>query len=146
VWEALSANTSAVPRRNSAARTTAIETLSVTIDSESIARMPTRSRFIVTTIALRLRRSAIAPASSPMTSHGSCWRDQAMATRKGSCVCEATSSGPAANEIPSLRFEIHEDASSQRKPVPRRLGATISARRLVTRRHVSGRDRSPPVV
>ncbi len=52
-----------------------------------------------------------------------------MATSTGLRVCEATSSGPAARPIPSPRFEVHDDASSHRKPVPMRGGATTSRMR-----------------
>ena len=52
-----------------------------------------------------------------------------MATSSGSRVWEATSSGPAARAIPSPRLDTHDEANSQRKPVPRRPGATVSSRR-----------------
>ena len=46
-------------------------------------------------------------------------------------VCEATSSGPAARAMPSPTLLIQEEASSHRKPVPSRAGATVS-RSLLT--------------
>ena len=52
-----------------------------------------------------------------------------MATSTGLRVCEATSSGPAARPIPSPRFEVHDEASSHRNPVPMRGGATTSRMR-----------------
>ena len=132
VLEVVSANTSAVPSRNIATSTTAIDTAPVSTESASTTSTAARSRSTTTTSSRRSSRSASAPAYSPKTSGGSHWSSAASATRNASWVCEATSSGPAAIAMPSPRLEIHEEASSQRKPVPRRAGTTVSTRRLLT--------------
>ena len=62
VWAALSANTSAVESTKSAASTTAIDTVSVTIETAMTTRIAERSRSTVMTIARRSRRSESAPA------------------------------------------------------------------------------------
>ena len=87
------------------------------------------------------RRSAAGPAgrparrrSSPNSSGGSHCSSAASATRNGSCVSEATSSGPAASAMPSPRLLIHDEASSHRNPAPRRGGAATSTRRLASPR------------
>ena len=126
---ALSANTSATPNRNIVTSTTVTSTHPVTIATQSTATTTARNRSATTTSSRRSTRSAIAPAHSPNSSHGSRWRSAAIATRTGLRVCEATSSGPAARPIPSPRFEVHDDASSHRKPVPMRGGATTSRMR-----------------
>ena len=133
VWEVVSAKVSAVPSRNIATRTTAMLTWPVTIEAYRTTSTSARSRSTVTTIARRSRRSARAPAYSPKSSHGSCWSRTAIATRKGSCVWEATSSGPAEIEIPSPMLLIHDDARSHRKGRPSRTGAMTSAIRLTSR-------------
>ncbi len=67
-------------------------------------------------------------------SHGSRCRMAAEATRKGSWVCEATSSGPAASAIPSPTLLVHVEASSQRKGRPIRTGAIASMSLLTPER------------
>ncbi len=73
--------------------------------------------------------SVTAPATRPNSSGGSHCTPAARETRNGSRVSEATSSGPAARAMPSPRLEVHEEASSQRNPVPSRAGTTVSTMR-----------------
>jgi hypothetical protein len=68
----------------------------------------------VSTIRRRLSRSESTPAHSPKTSGGAQRSNAAIATRKGSVVSEATSSGPAAIAMPSPRLVVHDEPSSQR--------------------------------
>ncbi|GIM82517.1 hypothetical protein Sar04_07580 [Salinispora arenicola] len=49
-------------------------------------------------------------------------------------VSDATSSGPAATAIPSLRFVTHDEASNQRNLLPSRAGTNASTT-LLTSRH-----------
>ena len=129
----LSANTSAVPSRNIATSTIAIETVPLITASASSTSTTARSRSTVTTMSRRSRRSATAPACRPKRSGGSHCSNAASATRKASWVWDATSSGPAAIAIPSPRFDTQDEASSHRKPTPRRSGTTASTRRLTSR-------------
>ena len=131
VAEAVSAKTSAVPSRNSAASTTAIDTVSVARDSARTPSTPARTRSTTTTTRRRSTRSARAPACSPKTSQGSCCSRTASDTRNGSSVREATSSGPAAREIPSPRLEVQLEASSHRKPRPHAGGTSASRARVM---------------
>jgi hypothetical protein len=130
VLEVLSAKTSAVPTRKSATRTTATDTVPVTMEAATSASTQARSRSTVTTISRRSRRSAMAPACNPNSSGGSHCSSAANDTRKGSWVWEATSSGPAAIAIPSPVLLSQDDDSSHRKPGPRREGARVSTIRL----------------
>ena len=130
----LSAKTSAVPRRNIATSTAAIETVPLTTARASSTSTTARSRSTVTTISRRSSRSESAPAYRPKTSGGSHCSSAASATRNASWVWEATSNGPAAIAMPSPRLDTHDDASSQRKPAPRRGGATASTIGLTRRK------------
>ena len=127
-----SANTSAVPSARSAASTTAMLTCPVTITVQSRASTTTRTPLAAMMIRRRSSRSASAPAKSPTTSQGSWSAMAAEATRSGSRVWEATSSGPAASRRPSPRLVTHDDPMSQRKPVPSRVGRTVSTIRLTS--------------
>ena len=128
-----SAKTSAVPTRNIATMTSQMLTWPVQITAHSPASTTARAPSMAITSTRRSSRSAIAPATSPRTSHGS-WKDiAAAATSTGLRVCEATSSGPAAIIRPSPRLVVHDDATSQRKEVPSRCGKTVSTTRLVER-------------
>ena len=126
---AVSANTSATPNRNVVTSTTVTSTQPVTMLTHRTATTRARNRSATTTSSRRSTRSAIAPAHSPNSSHGSRWSTAAMATSTGLRVCEATSSGPAARPIPSPRFDAHDEASSHRNPAPMRGGATTSRMR-----------------
>src|SRR5215211_334509 len=53
----------------------------------------------------RSSRSTSAPLIKEKSSHGSCWAKAIPATRTGSRVREATSSGPATSVTPSPRFD-----------------------------------------
>ena len=77
---------------------------------------------------------------SPNSRGGSHWNSAPNAISKALCVSEATSSGPAAIAMPSPVLLSHDEASSQRKPGPRRRGATASRRSGATR----GQARSRP--
>ena len=100
-------------------------TVSVTIDGDEQRPARTaRSRSTATTITPavepvgeRRRRTARTAAAAATAASA------ASATRNGSSVCDATSSGPAASAMPSPRLLVHDDASSHRKPGPRRAGA-----------------------
>ena len=127
-----SANTSAVPSTNIATSTSQMETCPVTMTTHRPARTSVRSESTTITITRRSSRSASAPATRPSSSHGSSEATTALDTSTGLCVCEATSSGPAATIRPSPRLLAHDDASSQRNPVPRRAGTTVSTRRLTS--------------
>src|SRR3954465_7279452 len=127
VLAAVLLNTSAVPIRNIATRTSAMLTVSVTIDATSRASTTARIPSTTTTINRRSSRSARAPANRPNSSQGTCCNNPAAATSRGSWLCDATSSGPAASAKPSPRFETQDDASHQRKPAPSRLGAIASS-------------------
>ena len=61
------------------------------------------------------------------------WSRPAIATRSGSDVCEATSSGPTASAIPSPRLATQAEPTSQRNVVPMRAGRKASST-LLTRR------------
>ena len=108
-------------------------------------------------IRRRSNRSATTPASSPNNSHGSRCSTTASATRNGSRVCDATSSGPAASAMPSPRLLTQNDPSNHRNDGPSRAGAMTSARRVTCRaspttgeaaagehRHAPCRAGSPP--
>ena len=95
-----SANVSAVPRTNSATRTTAM--LDRAADDRGREQPPgrrARTRLTTTTIRRRSNRSATAPASTPNRSGGRSG-SRASETRNGSLVCEATSSGPGGERDP----------------------------------------------
>ena len=79
--------------------------------------------------AARIRSTADheQPAVHPVGQHagveaeqqpGRRWSRPASATRNGSEVCEATSSGPAASPIPSPRLLVQDEPTSQRNDVP----------------------------
>ena len=121
-----SAKTSAVPSTNSVAITSQMSTSPVTMTTHSPTRTTVRSESTAITSSRRSSRSASAPATRPNSSHGSCPATAAPATSNGLWVCEATSSGPAAIISPSPRLVVHEEASSQRKPMPRRAGTMVS--------------------
>ena len=65
--------------------------------SRRTASSPARATLHAAISHRRSTRSATTPAYSPNSSHGSCWSSSAIATRNGSWVWEATSSGPAAS-------------------------------------------------
>jgi len=109
-------------------------TRSATIEPQRAASTAARSRSTLTTIALRFNLSASAPAYSPKSSHGSCWRSTASATSSGSCVSEATSSAGGEREMPSPMLLTHDDASGQRYDAPSRLGTMVSTIRLTSRK------------
>jgi hypothetical protein len=132
--EAVLLKTSAVPRRNIARRTSVMSTLPVRIEAASNPSTAARARSTVATIRARLRRSASAPASRAKTSQGRRWSRVASATKLGSRVTEAMSSGPAASAKPSPRLDTQEDATSQRKLVPSRRGSRLSRSRFTLRR------------
>src|SRR5659263_664342 len=134
VCEELSANTSAVPSTKRETRTTTIDTRSVTTASARSIRTTARTTSTVTTMRRRSSLSVRAPANNPNINGGNHWTVAASATRAGLLVSEATTSGPAAIAMPSPRLLTHDDASSHRKPVPRRAGATVSTSRLTTAR------------
>ena len=132
VLEVESANTSATPSAKTETSTTVMDTWPVAIEAQSSARTTLRTRFAVTTTVRRSRRSAMAPAYSPISSHGSPRSSPAIATRRASSVCEATSSGPAAMAIPSPMLVVHDETSSHRNRWPRRAGRTVSTKRLTS--------------
>src|SRR5659263_649090 len=134
VCEELSANTSAVPSTKRETRTTTIDTRSVTTASARSIRTTARTTSTVTTMRRRSSLSVRAPANNPNINGGNHWTVAASATIAGLLVSEATTSGPAAIAMPSPRLLTHDDASSHRKPVPRRAGATVSTSRLTTAR------------
>ena len=68
-----------------------------------------RARLTVIMIARRSSRSASTPAHRPKRNGGSHCSSAAMATRNGSWVWEATSSGPAAMASPSPRLLAHDE-------------------------------------
>ena len=127
-----SAKTSAVPRANIVTSTNQMLTCPVTMTTQRKARTTVRIESTTMTIRRLSSRSASAPATSPSSSHGSCEATAAPATASGLCVCEATSSGPAATINPSPRLLAQDDASSQRNPMPRRAGTMVSTRRLTS--------------
>ena len=132
VFVAESANTSASPTRNIATMTNQMLTCSVTITMHRPTSTTARAASMTITSTRRSRRSAMAPARSPNTNHGS-WKDMAAAaTSSGLRVWEATSSGPAAIISPSPRLVAQDDATSQRKEMPSRRGKTVSTRRLTS--------------
>ena len=138
VPEALSANVSAVPRRNSATSTTPIDTVPVPMLATSSPRTMTRTTSTPMTSDRRSSRSVTTPAGSAKSSLGSHCRVAASAIRNGESVCWATSSGPAAMASPSPRLPVHTDDSNQRKSLPRRAGATTSPTRRAVRRVAPG--------
>jgi len=136
----LSTNTSAVASSASVSSTTGTDTRPVTNTPTSTPRAPTRTAFATSTMRRRSSRSESTPAQSPNTSGGAQRSRAASATRSGLAVSDATSSGPAATAIPSLRFVAHDDASNQRNPLPNRAGTTASTTLRTTntvRRHRS---------
>jgi hypothetical protein len=62
----------------------------------------------------------------PRSSHGSRCTRAPRATRNGSWVWPATSSGPAASAMPSPRLPTQDDPTSQRNGVPIRAGSALS--------------------
>ena len=129
----VSANTSAVPSRNIVTRTTATFTEPVTSIAVRTARTPARTRSTATTSRRRSTRSASTPAYSPNSSQGRNWSSPLIATRNGSEVWDAISSGPAARAMPSPRLLVQDDPTSQRKDVPIRAGSTASTTRPTRR-------------
>ena len=69
---------------------------------------------------------ATPPATAPNSSAGRVWPSSAIETSSGSRVWAATSSGPAASARPSPALVMIDEASSQRKLLPSRRGATAS--------------------
>src|SRR4051794_21169026 len=114
---------------NSVQRTTAIDTLSMTIVVARTASTPPRAKSTATTMRRRSSRSAMAPAYRLKSSHGRYWSRVARATSRGSRVCEATRRGPADTAIPSPRFDVPDEASNHRNETPNRLGAMTSTMR-----------------
>src|SRR4051812_36881962 len=108
----------------------AMVTVSRTIETESSTRMTASPSSTRITSFRRSTRSAIAPACKANNNHGSRCKSADNATSRGSCVSEAMSSGPAASANPSPRFDVHDDASSQRKLLPRRRGTKASTTRF----------------
>ena len=129
----LSANTSAVLSSPSATSATVTETRPVSIVSTRTASTTARLPSATITIRRRLSRSESTPACSPKTIGGAHRSSAASETRKALPVSEATSSGPAAAASPSPRFDVHDEASSQRYPVPSRAGSRTCTN-LLTRR------------
>ena len=141
----VSANVSAVPRRNMATRTTAMLTRSS--DDRGAERRggsPPAPGVRRSMIRRRSSRSAATPASRPKNSHGTRCSTTASATRNGSRVWEATSSGPAARAMPSPRLLTHDDPSSQRNETPSRDGATASSTRVEGGLTSTARPRTRP--
>src|SRR5215218_6262679 len=124
-----SANVSAVPRTNNASRTTAMLTAPVTIVAARTARIAARHTLTRAIIRTRSTRSATTPAVKPNSSTGTFCASNAIETRSGSRVCDATSSGPAASATPSPTLVRTEVARSHRNERPRRAGTVASARR-----------------
>src|SRR4051812_41079765 len=122
----LSAKTSAVARRNRVPSTSPIDTVPVAIAMLRRTRSAARATSTVMTISLRLMRSESAPAQTPNSRGGSHCRVAAEAMSRALWVSDATSSGPAASEMPSPVLLSHDDASSHRKLAPSRFGATAS--------------------
>ena len=128
-----STNTSAVPRATNVPRTMAMLTCPVAITAHRTARTSPRTTLAAMITRRRSSRSASAPATSPNTSQGTCSANMADDTSSGLRVCEATSSGAAAMSIPSPRLVTHDEPTSQRNPVPRRAGKTVSTMRVTSR-------------
>ena len=111
VAELVSTNTSQVPRQKTATSTIQIVTCPVARNVTRTASSPARATLPTAISHRRSTRSATTPAYSPNSSHGSCWSSSAIATRNGSWVWEATSSGPAARPSPSARLLAHDAAT-----------------------------------
>ncbi len=124
--DAVSLNTSAVPRTKRAARVTVMFTHPVRMAVARITRTAARASSTAAESAALSTRSATAPLNSPNSSHGRRWRSSAKATRLGLWVWEATSRGPAATAKPSPRLAAHEEATSHRNPEPKRAGRSRS--------------------
>ena len=122
------AKTSAVESRSRAARTMATLIAPVATVRASVASTTLRDRSIAMMIRRRSRRSTRTPAIDPSSSFGRYWHSAASETRSGSCVCDAIRSGPAATMKPSPMLFAMAAESSQRKPRPKRAGATTSIR------------------
>ena len=121
-----SANVSAVPRTNSATSTTRMFTFPLTIVATSTPRTTARPRFTTMTMRRRSNRSAAAPPNTPNSSTGRYSAKRAIDTSSGSCVWEATSSGPAASAMPSPTLLMVVADRSQRKLRPSLAGVTVS--------------------
>ena len=132
-----SAKVSAVPRRNSTIRTTAMFTVPLMIVRTRATSTTARPRSTATTIRRRSTRSAIAPPRTPKRSTGRYWLSSAIETRNGSRVWDATSSGPAAIAIPSPTLLMTVAERRKRKLRPSRAGTTASVIR--ERRERTGR-------
>ena len=78
-------------------------------EREDARARPRASGSQTITIRRRSTRSASAPAYRPNSSQGSRCSTAASATRNGSWVCEATSSGPAARARPSPRLDVQDE-------------------------------------
>ena len=122
-----SAKVSAVPRMNSTIRTTAMLTVPLTIVLTRTTRTPARTRSTAMTIRRRSKRSAAAPPTTPKIRTGRYPLRRASETRNGSCVSEATRSGPAAIAMPSPMLLMSVAEKSQRKLRPSLVGAMFSA-------------------
>ena len=138
VLEAESAKVSAVPRMKSAASTTPMFTVPLTIVATSAIRTTDRPRFAMTTSLRRSTRSAMTPPSTPNRKTGRRSLSRAIETRSGSRVMDATSNGPADRTMPSPMLLMTVADRRNRKLRPRRAGAMISRRDLVNR-HTSSR-------
>ncbi len=101
-------------------------TVPLTIVTTSAASTKARPRSTRTMTRLRSNRSAATPPMTPNSSAGRYWLSSAIETRKGSRVCEATSSGPAETATPSPTLLTNDADRSQRKLVPSLVGATVS--------------------
>ena len=103
------------------------------ITTTSAASTKVRPRLTITTIRRRSNRSAATPPITPNRSTGRYSLRSAIETRNGSCVSEATSSGPAETTTPSpIPLAIDAD-SSQRNFRPSLVGAMASVSRAVSR-------------
>jgi len=100
VWAALSANTSAVPRTNSAERTSAIGASPAATAHASAPSTTDRARFTTTTIRRRSSRSVATPAARPKARGGTHCTVAARDTSRASVVRDAMSRGPAASASP----------------------------------------------
>src|SRR3712207_6678860 len=126
VPEVVSAKTSATPRTKSAARTAPRPTSPVSRAVARTTRTPLRARSTPMTSRRRSTRSARTPACRPKSSHGSRYTRAPRATRNGSWVWPATSSGPAARAMPSPRLPTQDDPTSQQNGFPIRAASTAS--------------------
>ena len=122
----VSAKTSATPRTKRAARTATMPTSPASRAVARTTRTPPRARSTPMTSRRRSTRSARTPACRPKSSHGSRCTRAPRATRNGSWVWPATSSGPAASAMPSPRLPTQDDPTSQRNGVPIRAGSALS--------------------